>query len=87
MIDRQHRRGATLQQLNIMEVAAGLLVAEQVIFTTIEGGVMAGYALSRPTLPLKATYTCFGHVPEEMSTYVAITVPEAIGEIVPCNIK
>lgn len=55
-----------------MEVAAGLLVAEQVISTTIEGGVMAGYALSRPTLPLKATYTCFGHVPEEMSTYVGI---------------
>lgn len=57
-----------------MEVAAGLLVAEQVISTTIEGGVMAGYALSKPTLPLKATYTCVGHVPEEMSSYVASSV-------------
>lgn len=41
-----------------MEVAAGVVVAEQVVSTTIEGGVVAGYALSRPTLPLKATFSC-----------------------------
>lgn len=40
-----------------MEVAAGLLAAEQVVSTTIEAAVIGGYAISRPTQPLKAKYT------------------------------
>ena len=36
------------------ELAAGALVAEQVVSTTIEGGAVAGYAIAKPTQPLKA---------------------------------
>ncbi|KAF2138119.1 uncharacterized protein K452DRAFT_256985 [Aplosporella prunicola CBS 121167] len=39
------------------EIAAGAVVAEQVVSTAIEGGVVAGVALSRRTMPLKATFT------------------------------
>lgn len=38
------------------EIAGGALVAEQVISTTVEGGLLAGYAVSEPTIPLKATF-------------------------------
>lgn len=36
--------------------AAGLVAAEQVISTTVEGGAVAAYGLSQPTLPLSATF-------------------------------
>jgi len=36
------------------ELAAGAVVAEQVVSTTIEGGAVAGYAIAKPTQPLKA---------------------------------
>ncbi|KAF4535649.1 Kelch repeat type 1 [Lasiodiplodia theobromae] len=39
------------------EIAAGAVVAEQVVSTTIEGGAVAGYAIAKKTLPLKATFT------------------------------
>ncbi|KAK8233505.1 hypothetical protein HDK77DRAFT_444258 [Phyllosticta capitalensis] len=39
------------------EIAAGAVVAEQVISTTVEGGLVAGYAIAQPTVPLKATLT------------------------------
>ncbi|KAK7529208.1 uncharacterized protein J3D65DRAFT_175248 [Phyllosticta citribraziliensis] len=37
------------------EIATGALVAEQVISTTVEGGLVAGYAIAQPTVPLKAS--------------------------------
>jgi len=36
------------------EIAAGAVVAEQIISTTIEGGAVAGYAIAKPTQPLRA---------------------------------
>ena len=42
-----------------MEVAAGVVAAEQVVSTAIEGGVVAGVALAQPTQPLKGTFTRF----------------------------
>lgn len=42
------------------EIAGGALVAEQVISTTVEGGLLAGYAVSKPTMPLKATFQQIG---------------------------
>jgi hypothetical protein len=42
-----------------MEVAAGLIAAEQLVSTTIEGGILAGVAISNPTQPLKATFSRF----------------------------
>ncbi|KAG9883592.1 galactose oxidase, partial [Aureobasidium melanogenum] len=39
------------------EIAAGAVVAEQVVSTTIEGSAVAGYAVAKPTVPLKATFT------------------------------
>ena len=38
------------------EVAAGLWAAEEVVSTTAQIGV-AGYMLTKPTMPLKATFT------------------------------
>lgn len=52
------------------ELAAGAVVAEQVISTTIEGGVVAGYAVAKPTLPLKATFTQI-HTANAEKSYVA----------------
>ncbi|GME25163.1 Kelch repeat type 1 [Neofusicoccum parvum] len=39
------------------EIAAGAVVAEQVVSTTIEGGAVAGYAIAKQTMPLKVTFT------------------------------
>ena len=56
-----------------MEVAGGLLAAEQIVSTTIEGGVVAGYAISRPTLPLKASFSTIGGTrDEDATTYVTV---------------
>ncbi|SMR63442.1 unnamed protein product [Zymoseptoria tritici ST99CH_3D1] len=38
------------------EVAAGLVVAEEVVSTTVQAGA-ATYAVAKPTMPLKATFT------------------------------
>ncbi|KAK4989866.1 hypothetical protein LTR50_002913 [Elasticomyces elasticus] len=46
------------------EIAAGALVAEQVLSTTIEGGVIAGYAVAQPTMPLKATFSQLAVTPD-----------------------
>lgn len=43
--------------LKMAEIAAGALVAEQVVSTTLEGGAIAGYAVAKPTVPLKATFS------------------------------
>lgn len=40
-----------------MEVAAGLVAVEQIVSTTIEAAVVGGYAIAKPTQPLKAKYT------------------------------
>ncbi|KAI9655125.1 MAG: hypothetical protein M1821_005608 [Bathelium mastoideum] len=40
-----------------MEVAAGALVAEQVVSTAVEGAVVGAALAARRTLPLKATFT------------------------------
>lgn len=50
-----------------MEVAAGLIVAEQVVSTTIEGGVVAGVALAQPTNGLKATLDRIASIPDTSS--------------------
>lgn len=42
------------------EVAAGAVVAEQVVATAVEGGAVAGYAVSKETMPLKATFFRIG---------------------------
>ncbi|THW80930.1 galactose oxidase [Aureobasidium pullulans] len=39
------------------EIAAGAVVAEQVVSTTLEGSAIAGYAVAKPTVPLKATFS------------------------------
>ncbi|KEQ93941.1 hypothetical protein AUEXF2481DRAFT_31013 [Aureobasidium subglaciale EXF-2481] len=39
------------------EIAAGAVVAEQLVSTTLEGGAIAGYAVAKPTVPLKATFS------------------------------
>lgn len=58
-----------------MEVAGGLLVAEQIISTTIEGGAIAGVAIAKPTLPLKASFSCIGGTGNESATsYVLVGV-------------
>lgn len=46
------------QHFNIImaEVAAGLVVAEEVVSTTVQAGA-ATYAVAKPTMPLKATFT------------------------------
>jgi hypothetical protein len=38
------------------EVAAGVVIAEEVVSTTIQGAA-ATYAVAKPTMPLKATFT------------------------------
>jgi len=47
------------------EVAAGALVAEQVVSTAIEGGAVAGYAVAKPTMPLKASLRQIHTAPKE----------------------
>lgn len=41
-----------------MEAVAGLVIAEQIISTSVEGGILAAYSLKLPTLPLKGSYSC-----------------------------
>ena len=45
------------------EVAAGALVVEQAVTTTIEGGVVAAIAIAQPTVPLKASFERIGSAP------------------------
>jgi hypothetical protein len=40
-----------------MEVAAGLVATEQLVPTTTEGAIVAGIAVTKPTQPLKATFS------------------------------
>lgn len=40
----------------LMEAAAGLVVAEQVLSTTVEGAVVGAALAARRTLPLKANF-------------------------------
>lgn len=47
------------------EVAAGVIAAEQVISTTIEGGAVAGYAIAKDTMPLNATFAQMAKTPEQ----------------------
>jgi hypothetical protein len=51
------------------EIAAGALVAEQVVSTTLEGGVIAGYAIAKPTVPLKATFSQIATADKDDTTY------------------
>lgn len=50
------------------EIAAGAVVAEQVVATTLEGGALVGYAVAKPTLPLKASFTQIATAPKDDST-------------------
>lgn len=54
-------------QIIMAEVAAGALVAEQVIATTVEGAALTGYAVSKPTMPLKASFTQIATAPKDDS--------------------
>lgn len=48
------------------EVAAGLWAAEEVVSTGIYAGV-AGHAIAKPTMPLKATFTQIGSTSDDAS--------------------
>lgn len=52
------------------EIAAGAVVAEQVVSTTLEGGAIAGYAVAKPTVPLKASFTQIGTADKHDITYL-----------------
>jgi hypothetical protein len=54
------------------EIAAGAVVAEQVVSTTIEGSAIAGYAVAKPTVPLKATFTQIATADKDDTTYQQI---------------
>lgn len=43
-----------------MAEVAALVAAEEVISTTVQAGAIAGYAVAKATLPLKASLFCFG---------------------------
>lgn len=51
------------------EIAAGALVAEQAVTTTLEGGAIAGYAVAKPTVPLKATFSQIATADKDDTTY------------------
>lgn len=57
-----------------MEVAAGVIVAEQVVSTVIEGGIIAGIVAAKPTVPLKVSYSQVGAVTGAPSPYALIDV-------------
>ncbi len=52
-----------------MEVAAGVVAAEQVISTVVEAGIIAGIAAAKPTVPLKVSFTQVGEVTGAPSPY------------------
>jgi hypothetical protein len=52
------------------EIAAGAVVAEQIVSTTIEGGVIAGYAVAKPTVPLKASFSQIASADKDDATYL-----------------
>lgn len=58
-------------QPTMAELAAGALVAEQVVSTTVEGGVIAGYAVAKPTMPLKASLSQLTCTAKETSSDLA----------------
>lgn len=55
------------------EIAAGALVAEQAVTTTLEGGAIAGYAVAKPTVPLKATFSQIATADKDDTTYAYTT--------------
>jgi hypothetical protein len=65
------------------EIAAGALVAEQVVSTTLEGGVIAGYAVAKPTVPLKATFSQIATVDKDDTTYYypPLTLKDIIADV------
>lgn len=50
------------------EVAAGIWAAEEVISTSVYAGA-AAYAVTKPTMPLKATFTQIGSTSDETSRW------------------
>lgn len=51
------------------EVAAGAgiaIAAEEVVSTGVQVGV-AGYMVSKPTMPLKVTYTMIANAPDDLT--------------------
>ncbi|KAI9697697.1 MAG: hypothetical protein M1820_007684 [Bogoriella megaspora] len=50
-----------------MEVAAGVVVAEQLVTTAVEGAVVGGFLAARRTLPLKGTFTRIANSQDEPS--------------------
>lgn len=51
------------------EIAAGAVVAEQAVSTTLEASAVAGYAVAKPTVPLKATFTQIATADKDDTTY------------------
>jgi hypothetical protein len=59
------------------EIAAGAYVASEVIEHTAEAGY-AAYIVSKPTLPLKATFTRIATTSGDHSGFVLISIPNHI---------
>lgn len=51
-----------------MEVAAGLVIAEEVVSSIIQGGAVGAVALAKPTLPLRCSLAQFAKAPTEDSS-------------------
>lgn len=62
------------------ELAAGAWIAEEVVSTTAQAGV-AAYMVSKPTMPLKATFTQIATASDDTTPYF---LPCAVG-IIPAN--
>ena len=53
------------------EVAAGVWAAEEVISTGVQAGI-AGYAVAKPTVPLKATFSQIASTTKDDSRYALV---------------
>lgn len=65
----KHTLFCTNHSLNMAEIAAGAVVAEQAVSTTLEASAVAGYAVAKPTVPLKATFTQIATADKDDTTY------------------
>lgn len=51
-----------------MEVAAGLVIAEEIVSSILQGGAVGAVALAKPTLPLKCSLAQFAKAPTDESS-------------------
>lgn len=60
------------------EIAAGAVVAEEIVSTTVQGAV-ATYAITKPTNGLKGTFKQIATARDDETRYIFLRIRDAVG--------